>query len=45
MVSIPAEALAATWYVHGEDGKIEPKPVRKPEDLAPGEVNPSSHPS
>jgi hypothetical protein len=38
MTDIPAQALAATWYKHGDDGKIEQKPVKRPEDLAPGEV-------
>lgn len=38
MVSIPSEALAATWYKHGEDGVVAPKAVRQERDLAPGEV-------
>jgi len=38
MTSIPPQALAATWYKHGDDGQIEQKPVRHPKDLAPGEV-------
>jgi hypothetical protein len=39
MTSIPTQALAATWYNHGDDGKIEQKPVRQAKDLAPGEVS------
>jgi D-arabinose 1-dehydrogenase-like Zn-dependent alcohol dehydrogenase len=38
MTPIPSEALAATWYKHGDDAKFEQKPVKKGEDLAPGEV-------
>jgi hypothetical protein len=39
MTTIPTEALAATWYTHGDDAKIEHKPVKQPKDLAPGEVS------